>query len=165
MVYDDIRKELELWTDFLRHIKKDVSSGQTRNYPNVLNGLMRLSDAIRSLERALDEQEDKTIRRRCDDAKKSVKELQDIISDSMGKHNSWVKVNNRLIDLVEDFDALSELLEEGVSETTGGKAGDADKPAKTKQNIYAKITAFFWKGYEITIKAAFDAILNKQNPS
>ena len=58
MTYDDIEKDLASWRDFLRFIKKDVSSGQIRNYGNVLNGLKRLAGPILSLR---NEQKDETI--------------------------------------------------------------------------------------------------------
>jgi len=116
MTYDDIRKDLVNLTTFLRGLKKDISSGQIRNYMNVLNALKRLGKTIRSLEKILDKQVDKTICRKCDYIKNSAKELQDIVSDSISKPSSYIKVTNRLDDLIDDLNDLSEL-----------------KPAETKQ--------------------------------
>ncbi len=62
MTYDDIRKDLSLWTVFLLPLKKDISSGQIRGYPNVLNALIKLDIIIRSLKKILDKQDNKAIR-------------------------------------------------------------------------------------------------------
>ncbi|MCX5634345.1 MAG: hypothetical protein NTW55_00690 [Planctomycetota bacterium] len=55
--------------------------------------------------------------------------------------------------------------------TESGKVGDTTQAAaETKQNTtlakcWKKIKAFLWKLYEKTIKAFFEAILNKYSPS
>lgn len=127
MTYDDIRKELANWTGFLRDLKKDISSGQTRNYPNVLNALNRLGRAIRSLEKMLNKQNDETILGKCGDVKKSIIEIQDIVSDSISKPDSYIKVTSRLNDLIDEFGALSELLEEKGRQASEKPAGNATR--------------------------------------
>jgi hypothetical protein len=168
MAYDDIRKELASWIDFLRHIKKDISSGQTRNYGNVLNALNRLGKAIRSVEKISDNQDDEAIRRRCGDIKKSVTELQNIISDSISKPDSWIKVTNRLNDLIDDFEALSESLAEGEEKSKLAGGGKADLPngKRIPYWIYiltlffaALLTCLFYLGCLEPIKAFISKIL------
>ena len=147
-MYDDIRKYIANYIAFLRIIKKDISSDQIRNYPNVLNGLRRLGDTIRSLERILDKKEDETIRRRCDDIKKLIRELQAIVSDSISVPASYIKVTEYLDNLFGDLNALLELLAEERKKTpASGKAGDKFKES------------WLWKLYEKTIKAVVSAIL------
>jgi len=124
MTYDDIWKDFANWTDFLENLKKDISSGQIQNYLNVSNALKKLGNTIRSLEKMLDKKDDKTIRRRCDNLKNLIKELQDIVSDSTSKRDSYIKVTNRLDDLIGELNELSEL-----------------KPAETVQNRKATISA------------------------
>ncbi|OHB78023.1 MAG: hypothetical protein A2Z25_05010 [Planctomycetes bacterium RBG_16_55_9] len=128
MIYGDIEKDLASWRDFLRFIKKDVSSGQIRNYGNVLNGLKRLSKPIVSLR---NEQKDETILRACNHLEESRKELQDIVSDSLNEPTSWVKVTNRLDDLIDELDELSELLAETPQKKDGQRT--IGRPRGTKQ--------------------------------
>jgi len=152
MTYDDIRKDLVNLTTFLRGLKKDISSGQIRNYMNVLNSLKRLGKTIRSLEKILDKQVDKTICRKCDYIKKSAKELQDIVSDSISKPASYIKVTNRIDDLIDDLNDLSEL-----------------KPAETKQDvipakgrrIIASFNKVVEKAWQIFTKSFWETVFER----
>lgn len=136
MTYDDIRKELANWTAFLRTLKKDISSGQIRNYVNVLNALRWLGKIIRSLEDVLNKKDNEIVRRKSDEIKNSRKELQGIVSHSISKPDSYIEVTERLDDLIDDSNNLSELLAEERQKipASGGKAGLPDeKPAERKQ--------------------------------
>jgi len=131
MSYDDIQKDLALWKNFLRHIKKDVSSGEIRNYGNVLNGLKRLAEPIVSLR---NKQKEETILRACNHLDDSRKELQDIVSDSLNEPTSWVKVTNRLDDLIDELDGLSALLAEASqSPSEEEKGGQPTAEAISKE--------------------------------
>jgi len=112
MTYDDIRKDLAIYTGFLQGLKKDISSGQTRNYPNVLNALIRLDKTMRSLRKILNEEDNKAIRGSYDDIKNSIKEIRAIVSDSIDKPASWIKVTGCLESFIADLNDLSELLAE-----------------------------------------------------
>jgi len=134
MSYDDIQHALALCKDFLRLIKKDVSSGQIRNYGNIMNGLKRLAKPIVSLRQ---EEKDETIIRTCDHLEDSRKELQDIVWDSRNRRDSWGKIVNRLDDLIVELDGLSELLAEAPGRQAEDKNGLAQKekrkPSKRKR--------------------------------
>lgn len=137
MTYDDIRKDLALWTDFLLPLKKDISSGQIRNYPNVLNALIRLGKIIRSLKKILDKQDNKAIRGSYDDIKNSIKEISDIVSDSIGKpaSSSWIKVTGRLESFIAELNDLSELLAETSQSQPKSEEKDGQKSKYTPEKI------------------------------
>jgi hypothetical protein len=133
MRYEGIEKELASWRDFLKFTKKDVSTGQIRNYGNVLNGLKRLAGPILSLKNKM---KDGTILRACTHLEDSRKEMQDIVSDSQSEPTSWIKVTNRLDDLIAELDGLIELLAKSPQEKdeqgniSGMRWQDAQKKAK-----------------------------------
>ena len=131
MTYDDIRKDIVALTRVLLGLKKDISSGQVRNYPNVLNVLIRLGKTIRSLEKILDKQDDKTIRRRCEYIKNSAKEIHDIVSVSIYKPDSYIKVTGRLESFINELNDLSELL----AETSQSQSEAEEKDGQSKTNI------------------------------
>lgn len=90
-----------------------------------------LDRTIRSLEKILDEQDDKNIRRRCDYIKHSSKELRDIVSRSIGKLDSWVQVIGRIEGLIADVDGLSELLDTDEKTVYSGQKKTAEVVAVT----------------------------------
>jgi hypothetical protein len=153
MVYDDIRKGLANWTAFLRILKKDISSNQIRNYPNVLNALIRLGEIIRTLEKKLDKQDDKNIRRRCDHIKDSAAKLQDIVSDSIDKPVSWIKVTGRLESFIAELNDLSELLAETSQSQPEGD--EKDRQSKGGKELDTQ------KGNDLTGEALALAMLVK----
>ena len=112
MTYDVILKDLAIWTDLLRISKRDISTGKTRRYVNVLNELKRLGKTIRSLEKMLDKQDDEEIYRRRGNVRNSMNELQDIVSDSIFKPDSYVEVEGLLGSFIAELNDLSELLAE-----------------------------------------------------
>jgi hypothetical protein len=140
ITYDDIRKELANWTTFVQILKKDISSGQIRNYGNVLNALKRLGRIIwsREIEDVLLKQNDKIILRRHRHLINSIEKLQDIVSDSISKPDSYIKVTNRLDDLIDHSNKLSDLLAEERQKipASGGKTGDIQNDkALTKEAL------------------------------
>ncbi len=156
MTYDDIQKELALWRDFLRLTKTDVSSGQIRNYGNVMNGLKRLAEPILSLR---NEPKDERILRACDHLEDSRKELQDIVSDSINEPTSWIRITNRLDDLIDEIDGLSALL----AEAPPGK--DAENSTLSR---WAKLKGWFSdvleKGLHILTKSFWEAVFDRVWP-
>jgi hypothetical protein len=152
MSYDDIQKDLTLWTNFLRHIKKDVSSGETRNYGNVLNGLKRLAEPIVSLR---NKQKEETILRASNHLDDSRKELQDIVSDPLNEPTTWVKVTNRLDDLIDELDGLSALLAEASQSPSEkekggqpieGRGGEKERKTKiTKEEANVRVRELLTK--------------------
>jgi transcriptional regulator of acetoin/glycerol metabolism len=159
MTYNDIRKELANWIAFLRILKKDISSGQIRNYGNVLNALRWLGKIIRSLENVLDKKDNEIVRRKSDEIKNSRKELQGIVSHSISKPDSYIEVTERIDDLIDDSNNLSELLDEERQKipASGGKA----KPPPEKLSAKARVLAILvehqgWSNTKIAKEAGIN---------
>ena len=115
MSYDDILQELTNFINPLRILFKDVrgrSEGYARQYDNVLNVLFRLRGTIQSLEKILDRKNNKAIRRRCDEAKVSIKDLENIVSTPKGEPDGWMQVVTCFVRVFDDLDMLSESLAE-----------------------------------------------------
>lgn len=122
MTYDDIQKKLASHADRLGFFKKDISKGQIQSYITVSNELIGLGEVYRSLGKMLDKQKDKIFRRKFDNVEKSTKELQDIVSDSISKPDSCMKVTNRIVGLIADLNDLLELM----STNTPGQPKDPE---------------------------------------
>jgi len=166
MTYDDIQKDLVHCIDFLLYLKKDISSGQTRGYPNVLNALIKLGKIIHSLKKILDKQDNKAIRGSYDDIKNSAKEIHDIVSDSIDKPGSWIKVTGRLESFIADLNDLSELLAEASQSQTKSEEKDGQSNGGKVDSPNEKSSeTWYWKLYEKTIKAVIAGILDKVNHS
>jgi hypothetical protein len=161
MAYDDIQENLAGWINFLKEIKKDVSKNHGRNYPNILNGLKKLSKTIRPLEGISSIQNNDVIRRKIDKIENESKDLQDIVSDMIKNpaNNNYIKVTEHLDNLIDRCNELPNDL-----------ASLSDKPAsdsKAEETEHAKgscVGNFFWKLYEKTLKVIVDAVLERWWP-
>jgi hypothetical protein len=155
MADNDIRKELASWTDFTQKWKKDISSGQIRNYVNVLNALKWLGKIIRSLEDVLNKKDNEIVRRKSDEIKNSIEKLQDIVSDSISKPDSYIKVTNRLDDLIDNSNKLSELLAEEQRTGEQKKGTGTNKGQKDNAKLFTFNNAqAFYKGKDLNLPSS-----------
>ena len=132
MSYDDILQELTSLINALQILFKDIrgrSEGYTRHYDNVLNLLFKLRGTIQSLEKILDKRNNKAIRRRCNEAKVPIKDLENIVSTPKVDPDTWMQVITCSVRVFDDLDMLSESLAEASQgpseEETGGQPAAA----------------------------------------
>ena len=141
MTYNDIRNDIIVQTNFLENLKKEISAGQIRNYPNVLNGLRKLVESLRLLETVLDKQDDEIIWRRVDRIENSITELQDIVSDSIAAsdNGSYIKVTERLDNLICDCNDLPESIAGARPQKAAGTEQDMRTVQDTGTKTYNKM--------------------------
>ena len=87
------------------------------------------------MKKILDKQDNMAIRGSYDDIKNSAKEIHDIVSDSIDKPGSWIKLTGRLESFIADLNDLSELLAEASQSQTKSEEKDGQKSKYTPEKI------------------------------